>query len=57
MVTVNKEKMSKSLNNFFTLRDILHRFDAQSVRFFLLGAHYRKPLNYSEEIFTLRAPR
>ena len=49
MVTVNKEKMSKSLNNFFTLRDILHRFDAQSVRFFLLGAHYRKPLNYSEE--------
>ncbi|MCL0838954.1 cysteine--tRNA ligase [Klebsiella pneumoniae] len=49
MVTVNKEKMSKSLNNFFTLRDILNRFDAQSVRFFLLSAHYRKPLNYSEE--------
>lgn len=49
MVTVNKEKMSKSLNNFFTLRDVLSQFDAQSVRFFLLSAHYRKQLNYSEE--------
>lgn len=45
MVTVNKEKMSRSLNNFFTLRDVLSRFDAQSVRFFLLTAHYRKSLN------------
>lgn len=52
MVTVNKEKMSKSLNNFFTLRDVLSRFDAQSIRFFLLTAHYRKPLNYSEENIT-----
>jgi cysteinyl-tRNA synthetase len=49
MVTVNKEKMSKSLNNFFTLRDVLENYDAQSVRYFLLSAHYRKPLNYSAE--------
>lgn len=49
MVTINKEKMSKSLNNFFTIRDVLSHFDAQSVRFFLLSAHYRKPLNYSEK--------
>lgn len=53
MVRVNKEKMSKSLNNFFTLRDVLDHFDAQSVRFFLLSAHYRKPLNYSEENLNL----
>lgn len=53
MVTVNKEKMSKSLNNFFTLRDVLNYWDPQSVRFFLVSAHYRKPLNYSEENLSL----
>jgi cysteinyl-tRNA synthetase len=47
-VRVDDEKMSKSLGNFFTLRDILARFDAEVVRFFLLRAHYRSPLNHSD---------
>ena len=45
---VDDEKMSKSLGNFFTLRDILKVFDPEVVRFFLLRAHYRSPLNYSD---------
>ena len=48
-VRVDDEKMSKSLGNFFTVRDILSRFDAEVVRFFLLRAHYRSPLNYSDQ--------
>ncbi len=47
-VRVDDEKMSKSLGNFFTLRDILAKFDAEVVRFFLLRAHYRSPLNHSD---------
>ena len=47
-VRVDDEKMSKSLGNFFTLRDILKSFDAEVVRFFLLRAHYRSPLNHSD---------
>jgi cysteinyl-tRNA synthetase len=47
-VRVDDEKMSKSLGNFFTLRDILKLFDPEVVRFFLLRAHYRSPLNYSD---------
>jgi cysteinyl-tRNA synthetase len=47
-VRVDDEKMSKSLGNFFTLRDILKVFDAEVVRFFLLRAHYRSPLNHSD---------
>ena len=47
-VRVDDEKMSKSLGNFFTLRDILKTFDAEVVRFFLLRAHYRSPLNHSD---------
>ena len=47
-VRVDDEKMSKSLGNFFTLRDILKDFDAEVVRFFLLRAHYRSPLNHSD---------
>jgi cysteinyl-tRNA synthetase len=47
-VRVDNEKMSKSLGNFFTIRDILKRFDAEVVRFFILRAHYRSPLNYSD---------
>ena len=47
-VRVNDEKMSKSLGNFFTVRDILARFPAEVVRFFILRAHYRSPLNYSD---------
>ena len=48
-VRVDDEKMSKSLGNFFTLRDILKEFDAEVVRFFLLRAHYRSPLNHSDQ--------
>lgn len=47
-VRVDNEKMSKSLNNFFTIRDVLKDFDAEVVRFFILRAHYRSPLNYSD---------
>lgn len=47
-VRVDDEKMSKSLGNFFTLREILAVFDPEVVRFFLLRAHYRSPLNYSD---------
>ena len=49
MVQINKEKMSKSLNNFFTLRSVLDEYDAESVRFFLTSSHYRSQLNYSQE--------
>jgi cysteinyl-tRNA synthetase len=47
-VRVDEEKMSKSLGNFFLIRDILKRYDAEVVRFFILRAHYRSPLNYSD---------
>jgi cysteinyl-tRNA synthetase len=47
-VRVDNEKMSKSLGNFFTIREILTRYDAETVRFFILRAHYRSPLNYSD---------
>jgi cysteinyl-tRNA synthetase len=47
-VRVDEEKMSKSLGNFFLIRDVLTRFDAEVVRFFILRAHYRSPLNYSD---------
>lgn len=47
-VRVNDEKMSKSLGNFFTIREVLKQYDAEVVRFFILRAHYRSPLNYSD---------
>ncbi|MDB5798477.1 MAG: cysteine--tRNA ligase [Paucimonas sp.] len=47
-VRVDNEKMSKSLNNFFTIREVLKSYDAEVVRFFILRAHYRSPLNYSD---------
>ena len=47
-VRVDNEKMSKSLGNFFTIRDVLARYDAETVRFFLVRAHYRSALNYSD---------
>lgn len=49
MVQVNQEKMSKSLGNFFTLRDVLKQYDAETLRYFLMSAHYRSQLNYSED--------
>jgi len=48
-VRVDEQKMSKSLGNFFTVREILEKFDAEVVRFFILRAHYRSPLNYSDQ--------
>ena len=47
-VRVDEEKMSKSLGNFFTVREVLKKYDAEVVRFFILRAHYRSPLNYSD---------
>ncbi|MEI8596054.1 cysteine--tRNA ligase [Photobacterium sp. Hal280] len=49
MVMVDREKMSKSLGNFFTIRDVLEHYDAETVRYFLMSGHYRSQLNYSEE--------
>ena len=48
-VRVDNEKMSKSLGNFFTIREVLKAFDAEVIRFFILRAHYRSPLNYSDQ--------
>ncbi len=48
-VRVDSEKMSKSLGNFFTVREILEKYDPEVVRFFILRAHYRSPLNYSDQ--------
>ena len=47
-VNVDDEKMSKSLGNFFTIRDVLKSFDAETLRFFIVRTHYRSPLNYSD---------
>lgn len=49
MVMIDKEKMSKSLNNFFTIRDVLEYYDAETIRYFLLSGHYRSQLNYTED--------
>jgi cysteinyl-tRNA synthetase len=48
-VRVDEEKMSKSLGNFFTVREILGKYDPEVVRFFILRAHYRSPLNYTDQ--------
>jgi cysteinyl-tRNA synthetase len=48
-VRVDDEKMSKSLGNFFTIRDVLKKYKPEEVRFFILRAHYRSPLNYSDK--------
>lgn len=47
-ININNQKMSKSLGNFFTVRDILEKYDAEIVRFFMLSAHYRNPVNFSD---------
>ncbi|MFO1243927.1 MAG: cysteine--tRNA ligase [Ramlibacter sp.] len=47
-VNIDNEKMSKSLGNFFTIREVLEKFDAETIRFFIARAHYRSPLNYSD---------
>jgi cysteinyl-tRNA synthetase len=48
-ITVNEEKMSKSLGNFFLVRDILAKFPPETVRFFLLSTHYRSPLDFDDD--------
>lgn len=48
-IRINDEKMSKSLNNFFTIRDVLQAYKAEEIRYFMLNSHYRSPLNYSTE--------
>ncbi len=47
-VTRDSEKMSKSLGNFFTIREVLEKYDSETLRFFIIRAHYRSPLNYSD---------
>ncbi len=49
-LNINNHKMSKSLGNFFTVRDVSEKYDLQVLRFFMLSAHYRSPLNFSEEL-------
>ena len=48
-VNINSEKMSKSLGNFFTIREILEQYDSEVLRFFLLSAHYRSPIDFSDQ--------
>ncbi len=50
MLTIENQKMSKSLGNFFTVRDIKKEFDLEVLRFFLISAHYRNPINFSREV-------
>ncbi|MDP8201208.1 MAG: cysteine--tRNA ligase [Candidatus Tenebribacter burtonii] len=49
-LNIEGEKMSKSLNNFFTARDILKKYDAEAIRFFFLSKHYRNPIDFNENI-------
>jgi len=51
-VNINDEKMSKSLNNFFTIREALEKYDGETLRYFLISSHYRSPLNFSDENLT-----
>lgn len=48
-ITINQEKMSKSLNNFFLVKDVLEKYSGDAVRFFLLSTHYRSPLDFSDD--------
>ena len=49
-INVDNEKMSKSAGNFFTVRDIVNKFDYDVIRFFMLSAHYRSPINFSDTL-------
>src|SRR5512133_1789624 len=51
-VEIDSEKMSKSLGNFFTIREVLAKYDPEVMRLFLLGTHYRNPINYSDAILS-----
>ena len=54
-VTINKEKMSKSLGNFLTIDDLLKKYDANTIRFFILTNHYRMPVEFSDEALSSAA--
>lgn len=54
-ININNEKMSKSKGNFFTVRDIAKEFDLEAVRLFMLGAHYRSPINFSRDLIEAAA--
>lgn len=54
-INIDNKKMSKSLGNFFTVRDIAKEFDLETVRFFILSAHYRNPINFSRELIQAAA--
>lgn len=49
MVMINNKKMSKSKHNFFTIKDVLSKFDAETIRYFFISNHYRSPLHYNEK--------
>ena len=49
-LNIDNKKMSKSLGNFFTVREVAEKYDLQVLRFFMLSAHYRSPINFSREI-------
>jgi cysteinyl-tRNA synthetase len=49
LLNIDNEKMSKSLGNFFTIRDVLKRYDGETIRFFTLRTHYRSPVNFSDQ--------
>ena len=51
-INIDNKKMSKSLNNFFTVRDLSQKFSYEVIRFFMLSAHYRSPINFSDELLT-----
>ena len=48
LLTIDNEKMSKSVGNFFTIREVLERYDGETIRFFMVRAHYRSPFNFSD---------
>ena len=50
MITVDNQKMSKSLGNFFTIKDVAKEYNLEVLRFFLLSAHYRSPINFSRDV-------
>ena len=56
VLTLYNQKMSKSLNNFFTVRDISKEYDLEAVRLFMLSAHYRSPINFSRDQIEAAAP-
>ncbi|MDD6920731.1 MAG: cysteine--tRNA ligase [Eubacteriales bacterium] len=52
-ITIDKEKMSKSLGNFFTVRDILAKYEGEVIRFFLLSGHYRSPIDFNDNLMDM----